>query len=150
MRNRWWLVPVALLSVLLTVSSQALAPHLATAVRSGGAVSIQAYGIDGPRDVTTGPDGALWFANYENGTIGRITSAGVVTNYTDPGIAAPTSITTGSDGALWFTNSAGNSIGRITTAGAVTTYTNIGVFDPQSITTGPDGALWFTNEGDNA
>ena len=86
MRNRWWLVPVALLSVLFTVSSQALEPLVATAVESGGAVSIPAYGMDGPRDVTTGPDGALWFTNSYNNTIGRITTAGVVTNYTGTGI----------------------------------------------------------------
>jgi virginiamycin B lyase len=146
MRNRWWLVPVALLSVLFTVSSQALEPLVATAVESGGAVSIPAYGMDGPRDVTTGPDGALWFTNSYNNTIGRITTTGVVTNYTGNGIDTPQSITTGPDGALWFTNAANNSIGRITTTGLVTNYTGTGIDAQQSITSGPDGALWFTND----
>ena len=57
-----------------------------------------------PDDITTGPDGALWFTNAGNNSIGRITTAGVVTNYTGTGIDEPTSITTGPDGALWFTN----------------------------------------------
>ena len=105
MRNRCWLVPLVVLSVLLTMTSQALlAPLVATAIGRGGVVSTLAYGIDGPGDVTTGPDGALWFTNLYNDTIGRITTAGVVTNYTGTGIDAPQSIAAGSDGALWFTN----------------------------------------------
>jgi len=91
--------------------------------------------ISYPSSITTGPDGALWFTNttaFPNilsndvtlapGSIGTITTSGVVTNYTDPSIDGPTSITTGPDGALWFTNSFDGSIGRITTSGAVTSY----------------------------
>ncbi len=96
-------------------------------------------------DITTGPDGALWFTDADtDSSIGRITTSGVVTQYTDPTIDFPHSITTGPDGALWFTNS-NNSIGRITTDGVVTNYTDPSIDAPQGITTGPDGALWFTN-----
>ena len=45
----------------------------------------------------------------------RITTDGVVTNYTDPTIDGPIDITAGPDGAMWFTNEGNNSIGRITT-----------------------------------
>ena len=38
--------------------------------------------------------------DFDNNTIGRITTAGVVTNYTGTGIDAPQSITTGPDGGL--------------------------------------------------
>ena len=82
-------------------------------------------------------------------SIGRITTAGVVTNYTGTGINAPQGITVGPDGALWFTNESNNSIGRITTAGVVTNYTGTGISSPVGITVGPDGALWFTNLGNN-
>ena len=54
-----------------------------------------------------GSDGALWFTNSGNNSIGRITTGGVVTNYTDPGILIPEPITAGPDGALWFANTAG-------------------------------------------
>ncbi len=54
--------------------------------------------------ITAGPDGALWFTNAGNNSIGRITTAGVVTNYTGTGIIDPEGITAGPDGALWFTN----------------------------------------------
>lgn len=107
-----------------------------------------------PYEITTGSDGALWFTNHGNSSIGRITTAGVVTNYTDPSIAGPEGIAAGSDGALWFTNiESGQSgtIGRITTAGAVTSYPipadNSCPCHPEAITGGPDGDLWFTYDG---
>ena len=99
-------------------------------------------GID-PGSITAGPDGALWFTNPGNNSIGRITTSGAITSYTDPSIQDPTGITTGPDGALWFTNS--DSIGRITTSGVITSYTNPGIRGPSAIIAGPDGALWFTD-----
>ena len=67
-----------------------------------------------------------------NNSIGRITSSGVVTNYTGTGISSPNGIVAGPDGALWFTNYGNNSIGRITTAGVVTNYTGTGHRRPES------------------
>ena len=107
-------------------------------------------GIDEPAGITAGPDGALWFTNGDNNSIGRISTTGVVTNYTGTGIDSPDGITAGPDGALWFTNYANNSIGRITTTGVVTNYTGTGIDTPKGITAGPDGALWFTNSGNNS
>ena len=101
--------------------------------------------------ITAGPDGALWFTNYQNNSIGRITTGGVVTNYTGTGISAPRGITAGPDGALWFTNTGNSgSIGRITTGGVATNYTGTGISAPDGITTAPDGALWFTNQANNS
>jgi hypothetical protein len=67
--------------------------------------------------IAAGPDGALWFTNPLNNSIGRITTSGTVTNHTGPGISHPSVIAAGPDGALWFTNPLNNSIGRITTSG---------------------------------
>ena len=118
---------------------------------SGVVTTYTGTGINYPRDITTGPDRALWFSNYYNaGSIGRITPSGVVTNYTGTGIAAPAGITSGPDGALWFTNQFNNSIGRITTSGVVSNYTGTGIDEPIDITSGPDGALWFTNLGNGS
>src|SRR5262245_41200508 len=66
-------------------------------------------------------------------SIGRITIAGKVTNYTGTGISQPWVIAAGPDGALWFTNIANNSIGRIT----ATVTPKISSFTPHS---GPVGA----------
>jgi hypothetical protein len=113
---------------------------------ASGAGRVTIYpGIDVPYEIAAGPDGALWFTNSGNASIGRITTTGTVTNYTGTGISAPSGITAGPDGALWFTNYLNNSIGRITTAGAVTNYTGTGINGPSGIVAGPDGALWFTN-----
>ena len=48
----------------------------------GGVISDFGLGIDTPVNITSGPDGALWFTNYVNNSIGRITTAGAVTEYT--------------------------------------------------------------------
>src|SRR5229473_1064862 len=109
--------------------------------------------ISKPSGIAAGPDGALWFTNYGNGSIGRITTAGKVTTYTDPSISLPYGIAAGPDGALWFTElftSYQSSIGRITTAGKVTNYTDPSISRPAWIAAGPDGALWFTKYGNGS
>ncbi|MEO9263669.1 MAG: hypothetical protein ABI282_06210 [Candidatus Baltobacteraceae bacterium] len=68
----------------------------------------------GPRAIITGSDGALWFTAYQGAKIGRITTAGKISNYS--GLAAnsgPFDITTGPNGRLWFTEISANQVGRI-------------------------------------
>src|SRR5260221_4724138 len=109
-----------------------------------------------PKDITTGPDGALWFTEMSSypvnesiptGKIGRITPAGHISEFPVPtgdsnglGILG---ITTGPDGNLWFTES--GKIGRITPSGTISEFllptSNSISF---GITAGSDGALWFT------
>lgn len=97
-----------------------------------------------PQYITAGPDGNLWFTESDGNKIGKITTAGVITEYPLPSSSGPGAITAGPDGNLWFIESDGNKIGRITTSGAITEYalpaSNI---YPGGITTGPDGNLWF-------
>jgi len=100
----------------------------------------------GPQGITAGPDGNLWFTEYNANKIGRITPAGVITEFSVPTAASgPNWITAGPDGNLWFTEWNANQIGRITPAGVVTEFflptANSG---PAGITAGPDGNLWFT------
>jgi sugar lactone lactonase YvrE len=106
-------------------------------------------GIETPLGITSGPDGALWFTNVNNNSIGRITTSGVVSDYPGTGFN-PLGITAGPDGALWFTNSNSNSIGRITTAGVISDYVGSGIDYPDAIVAGVDGALWFTNANNNS
>ena len=144
-------------------SESAFSAGVRVTVSNFQVTNYSAPGIDNPAHITAGSDGALWFTNsgtfdqttktFIGSSIGRITTAGVVTTYTDPGIDGPVGITAGPDGALWFTNDGyqdgttivGASIGRITTAGVVTDYPLSGISPDGGITTGPDGALWFTN-----
>lgn len=101
-----------------------------------------------PRVIATGPDGNLWFTEATPNKIGRITTAGVVTEFSVSG--TPQGITSGPDGNLWFTEYNGQRIGRITTAGAITEFSLPSGGNPFSITTGPDGNLWFTEAFGNA
>ena len=113
---------------------------------SGVATMYTDPSISAPSSITAGPDGNLWFTNLVTdgsvlsdgsdsssssgsgesfsfgGSIGSITTSGVVTNYTDPSFNGPTSITVGPDGALWYVNELGGTIGRITTSGVITNY----------------------------
>ena len=84
-----------------------------------------------PNRMVAGPDGAMWFTNLSGNSIGRITTAGMVTNFTGTALVGPATITAGPDGVRWFTNRRGNSIGRITTAGVVTSYTGTGMSGPR-------------------
>src|SRR5437899_2643518 len=112
-------------------------------------------GITGsPRGITVGPDGNIWFAEV-SGVIGRITSAGVITEFASDLIrdSGPFAITAGRDGNLWFTEFFGNRIAQITPAGVVTEFPPLPnpapLNGPRAITVGPDGNLWFTESNSN-
>ncbi len=116
-------------------------------------------------DIAAGPDGALWFTGVP-GEIGRITTAGVVTEFAIPSAPPPAGsppqgtgdpsqqplIVGGPDGDLWFAviDSSGYvSIGRITPSGAVSLFNVPGYFDAiAGLTSGPNGNVWFTEEED--
>jgi virginiamycin B lyase len=121
------------------------------AVAAAQSVAIGSYGpVNGPNGIAAGPDRALWFAETGGNQIGKITTAGVITQYTVPsGASLPWQITKGPDGAMWFTELGqaiyGNNIGRITTSGVITEYpVPTAGSGPLGIAEGPDGAVWFT------
>ena len=113
-------------------------------------------------DIVAGPDGNLWFTLDDTDTsskIGRITPAGVITEFNFP---APSSnnylylggISAGPDGNLWFTyadlTANTSAIGRITTSGAITLTPTLTAHSlPTDITAGSDGAMWFTEGSGN-
>ena len=69
-----------------------------------------------PRGIAAGPDGNLWFTEYDAHQIGRITPAGQITEYRIPtGTADPFGIAAGPDGNVWFTEYYPGNIGRILT-----------------------------------
>lgn len=87
------------------------------------------------------------------GTIHRVTTDGVFTQYSVPlpGDGDPTQwIAAGPDGALWFTAACNPCatawIGRLTTSGIFTEYAiGDGSWLLGGITGGPDGGIWFTS-----
>jgi virginiamycin B lyase len=97
-------------------------------------------------DIVVGPDGNLWFTGDQ--AIGKMTTAGVVTEYALAKGSYTENIAKGTEGELWFTYSGGlghDGIGKITTAGIVTEYPRAesNLF-PRGITVASDGRPWFT------
>ncbi len=107
-----------------------------------------------PMDITTGPDGNLWFTEFLSGSIGKITPSGTITEYPIPpspngGSIWPYGITAGPDGNVWFTEGASSKIGKITPSGVITQYPLPTASGPYSIVSGPGGDLWFTEDATN-
>src|SRR5581483_8889990 len=102
-----------------------------------------------PRHIAAGPDGNLWFTDLGTNQIGRITTAGVVTEF-PVGSGGLEDIAAGCDGNLWFTDQSPGSVARITTSGTVTAFTT-GITPgslPNRITAGPSQNMWFTESND--
>ena len=106
-----------------------------------------------PIEITSGPDGNLWFTEDGAGNVGRITTSGVTTLFPTPSACAQAcGITTGPNGNLWFSETGSNQIGQITTTGTITQFSipnPTKATGPFGITTGSDGALWFMQPFDN-
>ncbi|MEV3923697.1 Vgb family protein [Actinomadura coerulea] len=107
-------------------------------------------GYPGMGDITSGPDGKLWFTQPGVGRIGSIDPAtGEVAEYATP---RPDSDPTGivaRDGRLWFTEAAASNIGSLDPAtGEIAEYPLPATLSaPTRIVNGPGGHLWFTEPG---
>ena len=80
----------------------------------------------GPKDITLGPDGNLWFSQYKNpGAVARITPGDAVTEFTS-GFnmnGDQEFITAGPDRDLWFTQSENpGAVVRISPDGTATKF----------------------------
>jgi virginiamycin B lyase len=95
-----------------------------------------------PYAIALGPDGNLWFTQRDRHKIGRITSAGAITEFPLAAGSSPTGIVAGPDGCLWFAMVA--KIGRITPTGAIREFPIADGARAHGITLGPDANLWFT------
>ena len=98
-----------------------------------------------PHRIATGPDGNLWFTEpfpFDN-RVGRITPAGVITEFAVASGAQPQDIEAGVDGNLYFTENGANQLGRITVSGVVTEVQTVRG-GPWGIGRGTDRDLWIT------
>jgi streptogramin lyase len=102
-----------------------------------------------PREMTTGPEGDIWFISEETHKIAKINpNGGAVTEYGTGDATGPTSLTAGPDGNIWFTSSATGEISKMTPSGTVTDMGHVAE-TPSAITSGPDGKLWFVERAAN-
>jgi streptogramin lyase len=112
----------------------------------------------GPNAMTRGPDGAMWFSEYDGEKIGRIAQDGTIAEYPTTGHtqltagAHPAGVVAGPDGNIWFSEFGTGDIGELDPA----TGELLGEYETPSgaasgldgITRGPDGALWFAEQGE--
>ena len=110
-----------------------------------------------PWDITTGPDGNLWFTYRRSGTLGvaRMTTDGAVTEFAIAAdrLSVPSgSVAAGPDGNLWIavTDFDGfGLIGRMNPVGRYSEFQLSSGWGALDIIAGPDRNLWFTAEGNS-
>ncbi|HVA33089.1 MAG TPA: hypothetical protein VNG31_03005 [Candidatus Baltobacteraceae bacterium] len=113
------------------------------------------YAVTGAHigDIVAGHDGNLWFTDYGNNKIGRITTAGAVTEFALPANASPSGIAVDAKGRLWITDGGNKRIIKMKTTGKVVQSYGTGISPgeyPQYIVAAPDGNLYFTEAAFNS
>ena len=107
-----------------------------------------------PNSITAGPDGNLWFTEFNGNRVGWLDPNHPLAVAECPLLPAagaqPNRIAVGSDDNLWFTESSAGQIGRITPACGLTEFAIPSQnSQPASIALGPDDNLWFTEFSTN-
>lgn len=109
-----------------------------------------------PTSIVEGADGAMWFIESSVRKIGKMTKAGVFTEYPvssshNPSVSLNGSLVRGSDSRLWFADIASDEKGQlkaISTDGEITTYTpDTGFSHIGALTAGPNNEIWFSGGG---
>ena len=106
-------------------------------------------------DITSGPDGNLWYTVETDNEIGMIDPAtGAVSEFAVPTPNSDlTNITTGSDGNLWFVESSVDQIGSINPATHAISEFSVpipSIVTIPDVAPGPDGTLWLIVLAGNA
>jgi streptogramin lyase len=98
-----------------------------------------------PWAIIAGPDGNLWFTEgdlgFGSGGLGRITPAGVVTEFWGESLDYAGGIVAGADGNIWVGN--GATLTRVSTTGSLTGFP-VPVLT-EAMAAAPDGSIWFTD-----
>jgi streptogramin lyase len=134
------------------------APAIGTITTSGTITEYSAGFNPGsqPLQLVNGPDGNVWFTDIAGASlgpttraIGRITPAGVVTEFPLGEDSRPQVIVSAPDGNLWATDADYGRLYRVTPSGAITTFTaGLVGLEPRDLIVGPgDSNLWLTDGG---
>lgn len=91
-------------------------------------------------------DGNLWFTESGKNKIGRITTAGVITEFSAGSSSVPNDIRTGPDGHAWFGTYTPDAIGRVAYDGSVQLFPIPAPtgHPEQLVADRPRDAIWFT------
>ena len=133
--------------------ARATASHQQTVFPADTPPTVTEYSIptanSGSFQITAGPDGNFWFCESRGNKVGRVTTAGVFTEF--PLAGGPYGITAGPDGNMWITEVDGNKIARMKPDGSSLTEFPIPTpgSRPSGIAAGPDGNIWFAESEGN-
>ncbi len=102
----------------------------------------------GPTGVAPGPDGNMWFAEWDGNRVGRLELNGTITEFDVPTPnAVPQDIIAGPDGNMWFAEYAADKIGRVNLGNDpidITEFDVDGGCAPSTLMIGPDINVWFS------
>ena len=103
-----------------------------------------------PDRITAGPDGNLWFTEPVpfDRRIGRITTAGAITEFQLADGSEPRDIVAGPDGNLWFTDYGAGALTRMSPAGVVIDSERVRD-GPWGIGRGQGNTIWLTQVDGN-
>jgi streptogramin lyase len=97
--------------------------------------------------VLRGPDKNIWFTDYGNDKIGRLSPSGVATEFALPPGAVPDAMASGPDGNLWIADLGNRKIIKESLAGVALASYGKGISPGETvngIVAGPDGNLYFS------
>jgi streptogramin lyase len=100
-----------------------------------------------PHGIAAGPDGNVWFTESAAPKIGKITPAGVITDFPVAGGTAPEDIAAGPNNTLWMVDKGANKLFKVDTTTGTSTVQTATVVSPNGIAAGPDGDIWVANQG---
>jgi virginiamycin B lyase len=144
-------VTVGVIALISNLSGTSLTGQVLSGGTCINGYKLTEYSIPTPKAESQGivsdVNGNMWFTEPGADKIGKVTPAGVFTEYPLPAGSKPFHIDRATDGTLWFTETGTNKIGKITTAGVITHYAvptaSAGLSD---IVAGPNGNLWFVEQ----
>lgn len=137
---------VALLAAAVTVG-MSVAVVGAQAAEPVGQVTLFRSGLDpgsSAISLTPSPDGTLWFSDWFNNKLGRITTDGRITEQAGPA----GSFVVGYDGNMWLPYG-DRGVARLTTDGRFTLFPAPGI-TVRAVAAGADGNIWFTDTRNHA
>jgi len=102
------------------------------------------------QDLVLGPDGNIWFTEWDGTSVGKVTPTGTVTRYPSGSPGGNTySIAVGDDGNLWYVfhnnPSGGAAYARVTPSGVVSTW-NSNLTKLAGIAADGLGYMWMVDE----
>ncbi len=116
---------------------------------AGGGATEYAVPTDGAglNGITTGLDGALWFAEGNADAVGRIAPGGEITEIPVGEGTMPMGIASGPDGAIWFSAPGSNQVGRLDVSGAPEDPPADETAPLVTIVSPPEGSILTEGEG---